>query len=237
MTRRFRSILFLSALLLVASAIAGIAQPRLGRAADTPARKTITVTGNGTITTVPDRAAFDFSVTSQAATAKAALAKNAAEAAAVIAALKNAGIATADLQTGQVSLNPQFNQAGTDVVGYTAANTVSAKTTIAKAGSIVDAAVDAGANGVSGPSLSRSDSSALYRDALKNAVADAREKAKALAAASGLTLGGVQVVVEGAQSSPPIPFAAAKDGAASVTPIEPGTQEIDASVTVTYGAS
>jgi uncharacterized protein YggE len=236
MTRRLRSILFLSALLLVASAIAGIAQPRLGRAADIPAGKTITVTGNGTVRTVPDRAGFDFSVTSQATTAKAALAKNGGEAAAVIAALKNAGIPAADLQTGQVSLSPQFNQAGTDVVGYIASNTVSMTTTIAKAGSVVDAAVNAGANGVSGPSLSRSDSDALYRDALKNAVADAREKAKALAAASGLTLGGVQVVVEGAQSSPPIPFAA-KDAAASGTPIEPGTQQIDASVTVTYGAS
>jgi uncharacterized protein YggE len=236
MTKRFRSILFLSALLLVASAIAGIAQPRLGRAADTPAGKTITVTGNGTVRTVPDRAGFDFSVTSQATTAKAALARNADEAAAVIAALKNAGIPAADLQTGQVSLNPQFNQAGTDVVGYIASNTVSVKTTIARAGAVVDAAVNAGANGVSGPSLSRSDSDALYRDALKNAVADAREKATALAAASGLALGGVQVIVEGAQSSPPIAFAA-KDAAASGTPIEPGTQEIDASVTVTYGAS
>jgi uncharacterized protein YggE len=236
MTKRFRSILFLSALLLVASAIAGIAQPRLGRAADTPAGKTITVTGNGTVRTVPDRAGFDFSVTSQATTAKAALARNADEAAAVIAALKNAGIPAADLQTGQVSLNPQFNQAGTDVVGYIASNTVSVKTTIARAGAVVDAAVNAGANGVSGPSLSRSDSDALYRDALKNAVADAREKATALAAASGLALGSVQVIVEGGQSPPPIAFAA-KDAAASGTPIEPGTQEIDASVTVTYGAS
>jgi uncharacterized protein len=236
MMRRLRWILFLSALLLVASAVAGIAQPRFGRAADTPVKKTITVTGNGTVTTVPDRAAFDFSVTTQAATAKAALAKNADEAAAVIAALKNADIAAADLRTGQVALNPQFNQAGTDVVGYIATNTVNAKTTIAKAGSVVDAAVNAGANGVSGPSLSRSDSDALYRNALKDAVADAGKKAKALAEAAGLTLGGVQVIVEGAQASPPMPFAA-KDAVASGTPIEPGTQTIEAAVTVTYNAS
>jgi uncharacterized protein YggE len=234
--RRFRTILFLSALLLVASAIAGIAQPRLGRAAETPAKKTITVTGNGTVTTVPDRAAFDFSVTTRAATAKAALAKNADEAAAVVAALKGAGIPAADLQTGQVALSPQFNQDGTDVTGYVATNTVNAKTTLAKAGSVVDAAVNAGANGVFGPSLSRSDSDALYRDALKDAVADAGEKAKALAAASRLALGDVQVIVEGAQASPPVPFAA-KDAVSSGTPIEPGTQTITAVVTVTYNAS
>jgi uncharacterized protein YggE len=236
MMRRSRWILFLSALLLVASAIAGIAQPRFGRAAETPAKKTITVTGNGTVTTVPDRASFQFTVESRAATAKAALAKNADEAAAVIAALKNAGIAAADLQTSQVYLNPQMNQDGTDVVGYVASNSVSAKATLAKAGAIVDAAVGAGANGVSGPMLSRSDEDARYRDALKNAVADALDKAKALAGASGLTLGGVQTVIEGSQASPPIPFAA-KAAADSTTPIEPGTQTIEATVTVTYNAS
>jgi uncharacterized protein YggE len=236
MMRRSRWILFLSALLLVASAIAGIAQPRFGRAAETPAKKTITVTGNGTVTTVPDRASFQFTVESRAATAKAALAKNADEAAAVIAALKNAGIAAADLQTSQVYLNPQMNQDGTDVVGYVASNSVSAKTTLAKAGAVVDAAVGAGANGVSGPMLSRSDEDALYHDALKNAVADALDKAKALAGASGLTLGGVQTVIEGSQASPPIPFAA-KAAADSTTPIEPGTQTIEATVTVTYNAS
>jgi uncharacterized protein len=235
MMRRFRWILFLSALLLVASAIAGVAAPRFGHAADTPTKKTITVSGNGSVTTVPDRAAFEFSVSSRAATAKAAMSKNADETAAMIAALKNAGVAAADLQTSQVYLNPEMNQAGTDVVGYVATNSVSAKTTLAKAGALVDAAVGAGANGVSGPTLSRSDSDALYRDALKDAVADAKEKAEALAGASGLTLGAVQTVVEGSQASPPMPFAA--KAADASTPIEAGTQSIEATVTVTYNAS
>ena len=147
-----------------------------------PTTKTITVTGNGSVTTVPDRAGFDFTVETQAATAKAALAQNADAAAAVIAALKNAGIDAADIQTSQVSLSPQTNQDGTEIVGYAASTTVSVKTTIAKAGSLVDAAVGAGADGVSGPNLSLSDQDAQYRAALKNAVADAHAKAQALAA-------------------------------------------------------
>ena len=236
MTRRLRWILFGSALLLVASAIAGVAQPHLGKAAATPAKKTITVTGNGSVTTVPDRASFDFTVDSRAATAKAALAQNADAASAVIAALKNAGVAPADLQTGQVSLSPQTNQDGTTVIGYLASNTVTAKTTIAKAGSLVDTGVAAGATSVSGPSLSRSDRDALYRDALKDAVADAGDKAKALAGAAGLTLGGVETVVEGSQATPVVFGAMTKDAAAGSTPVEPGTQEIDATVTVTYDA-
>ena len=230
---RLRFALPIAAVLLTASAIAGVAQPHLGRSADAPA-KTITVSGHGTVTTVPDRASFYFTVETRAQTAAAAMARNADAAAAVATAVKNAGVAAADIQTSQVSLAPQTNQDGTEIVGYAASNTISVKTTIAKAGSVVDAAVGAGANGVSGPSLSRSDEDALYRDALKNAVADAGEKAKALASAAGLSLGGAQTIVEGG-GQVPIPFSGAKLDA-SVS-IEPGTQTIEANVTVTYSAS
>ena len=65
---RFRWILLLAGVLLLASAVAGVAQPRFGHAAGT-STKTITVTGNGSVTTVPDRAAFDFTVETRAATA------------------------------------------------------------------------------------------------------------------------------------------------------------------------
>jgi uncharacterized protein len=120
------------------------------------------------------------------------------------------------------------------VLGYVASTTVTARTTIAKAGPLVDAAVKAGATGVSGPSLSRSDTDSLYRDALKSAVAAARQKALALADAGGMTLGAVQSIAEGTASSP-LPFAA--KAADAVAPIEAGTQTVEADVTVTYAAS
>ena len=66
-------------------------------------------------------------------------------------------------------------------------------------------------------------------------MADAKSKAKTLAAAAGLTLGAVQSVSENSSSPTPIPFGA-KTAPAS-TPIEPGTQETDASVTVVYAIS
>ena len=112
---RLRWILLLAGLLLVASAIAGVAQPRFGHSATTPpAGKTITVNGNGSVTTVPDRATFDFSIETHAKTATAALTQNSTDAAAVIAALKAAGVTSANLQTSQVSLQPQSSQDGTD---------------------------------------------------------------------------------------------------------------------------
>jgi uncharacterized protein len=231
---RLRYALLIAAVLLAASAIAGVAQPQLGRSAGMPA-KTITVSGHGTVTTVPDRASFYFTVDTRAQTAAGALARNADAAAAVVTALKNAGVTAADIQTSQVYLSPQTSQNGTSIIGYAASTSIVVDTTIAKAGSIVDAAVGAGADGVSGPSLSRSDEDALYRDALKNAVSDAGDKAKAIASAAGLTLGGAQTVVEGGGAIP-VPLAAGAKADSSVS-IEPGTQTIDASVTVTFAAS
>jgi uncharacterized protein YggE len=230
---RLRWAFLIAAVLLTASAIAGVAQPHFGRSGNTPA-KTITVSGHGTVTTVPDRASFFFTVETRAQTATAAIAHNGTAAAAVAEAVKNAGVSAADVQTSQISLSPQTTQDGTTIIGYAASTTISAKTTIAKAGAVVDAAVKAGANGISGPNLSRSDETALYKDALKNAVADAKDKAGALAAAAGLNLGGVQSIAEGG-SQAPIPFAVGK--ADTSTAIEPGTQTITADVTVTYSAT
>ena len=183
------------------------------------------------MTTVPDRATFTFGTDARAATAKAAISAANDAADAVVAALKKAGVAAADLQTSQISLDPQTTDDGTRVTGYVASSSATATTSVANAGSLVDAAVDAGATSVSGPSLSRADTDALYRDALKQAVADARAKAQALASGSGLTLGTVRSVVEGGSAMPmPLGISA---GAAK---IEPGTQTIEASVTVTFDA-
>ena len=232
---RLRYAFLLAAVLLAASAIAGVAQPQLGRSAAATSAKTITVNGHGTVTTVPDRASFSFTVDTRAQTAAGALGRNADRSAAVVAALKNAGVTAADIQTSQVYLSPQTSENGTSIIGYAASTSIVVKTTIAKAGSIIDAAVGAGADGVSGPSLSRSDEDALYRDALKNAVSDARDKAAALASAAGLTLGGAQTVVEGGGQTP-IPLVAGAKADSSVA-IEPGTQTIEANVTITYSAS
>jgi uncharacterized protein len=232
---RLRYVLPAAAVLLAASALAGVAQPQLGRSAGAAPARTITVSGEGTVVTVPDRASFSFTVDTRAATAAAALARNAAAAAAVVSAVKDAGVPAADLQTSQVSLSPQMDPNGTQIVGYAASTSVEAKTAIAKAGPVVDAAVRAGADEVSGPSLYRSDADALYLDALKGAVSNAHDKAAAIAAAAGLTLGGVQTVVEGVGAIP-VPLAAGAKADPSIS-IEPGTQTIDATVTVAYSAA
>ena len=229
---RFRTILLLAGVLLVAAAIAGVAQPHLGRSATSPAGSTITVTGNGTVNATPDQASFGFGVTTNGLTAAEALNSNVSQARAIIAALKKAGIRSSDIQTTQVSLWPQTDSNGTRITGYQASNSVQVTAALGMAGSLVDAAVRAGANNVEGPSLDTADKASLYHQALKRALVVAKGKAQAIANATGLTLGTALRVREGGAPTPVVYAAAlAKDTA---VPIEAGTQKIQASVTVTY---
>ena len=195
----------------------------------------ITVQGRASVASVPDRAELSFGVESQGQTAKAALATNAAEMRRVIAAVKGAG--GRNVTTQSVSLSPRYDEQN-DVQAFVTTNTVSATVKeIAKAGAVIDAAVDAGANQVYGPSLSAGDQGVLYRGALKAAVAAARESAQSLASASGLALGRITAIVEGDGSTPQSYAVADKAIAADSTPIEPGTQQLTATVAVTFAAS
>jgi len=222
-----------ASLALVVAALGGVARPEVAQSADEATPAGLTVTGLGSVRTVPNRASFSFGVETQAATARAALTQNAAEAKKLLDSLGAAGIAAADLQTSQVSLNPRTDERGTGIVGYSAITTVTATLRdLSRAGAVVDAAVDAGANNVSGPSLTRGDTDAQYRQALRLAYADAQTKAESLATAAGKTLGAVTAIVEGSSGS--VPYAVAKDAAVSAIEIAPGTHSVDASVTVTF---
>jgi uncharacterized protein YggE len=196
----------------------------------------ITASGIGSVTTVPDRAHFSFGVQAQSRTASQALEAADAQLRRVVAALRGAGVAQADIQTEQISLSPRTSEDGEAIVGYNAISSVSVRVrNLDRAGPVVDAAVAAGANQVYGPSLTRSDQAAVYRSALKAAYADARAKAEALADAAGVRLGAMTATVE-AGGSVPVPFAAGRAEDAKAT-VEPGTQEIQASVSVTFAVS
>lgn len=226
------------------AALAALAAAALAAAVTIPARgdanpvadRGIVVSGTGSVSAVPDRGAFSFTVASPAKTAAAAIQANAAAMRSVLAALKQTGIDPADLQTTQVSLDPRTSQDGQTIVGYTATSSVLAQLRdLFRAGTVVDAAVAAGADGVSGPSLSVGDTEKLYAQALAAAVADARAKAQALATAGTLTLGRITSIEETGAQPPPIAASpAAKDGG---VPVEPGTQQIQAAVTVAFAAA
>ena len=230
----------LAARVLVAGIVAAAIGVLVGVGGTGPARSSapqqaggVTVTGQGAVTTTPDRAVFSFGVTTQAATATVALQRNGEAIQKVIAALKAHGVADANIQTQVVSLSPRTSDKG-EIVGYTASNAVSAQATVERAGEVIDAAVAAGATDVSGPSLTRTDQDVLYRQALKAAVADARAKAQVLAGAAGVGLGAVTSIVEGSSAPVPVPLGRTE---APATPVQPGTERIEATVTVTFAVA
>jgi uncharacterized protein YggE len=219
-------------LLLAVAAIAGVARPEGAQAVDGQPQATdsLTVSGNGAVTAVPTTATFTFGVDTRAATARAAIAANAREMREVIAAVKAAGGRQVGTQSVWLS---QVSDENNEPSGFAASNSVSAVVDIDRGGAVIDAAVAAGANQVNGPLMSVADRGKLYRQALTAAMANARLSAETLAAAAGRSLGKVISVVEGGGSTP-VPMyekAAISDGG---TPIEAGTQQTSASITVTF---
>jgi uncharacterized protein YggE len=197
----------------------------------------ITVVGSGTARAVPDVAEWSFGVQTTAETAAAALAANSAAMDDVVAALRDSGIREDDLRTEQVSVYPRTSDDGRTVVGYDASNTVRATIRdLDRAGPTVDAAVSAGANQVYGPTLTLSDSKAQYGAAVEAAFDDARTRAEAIAEQAGVSLGAPVAIVEGGGGgvAPGFDRLAAAEAAATDVSVQAGTQEVGATLTVTF---
>jgi uncharacterized protein len=229
----------IAALVLAAAAIAGVGRPESagGASAQTGG---ITVTGVGTVKSVPDEAQISVGVRTEGATANETLAENSSRMERLIAALKAAGVSKKDIRTEDVSIWPRYDSEGKPGDGYTARNSVTATIRdLGKAGAVIDAATRSGANEVSGPMLSSSAREQLEAKALQAAVRSARAKAEALADAAGVALGKVKAMNEGLQGAPEPYFAAARMAATveKNVPIEPGTEEIQATVSVTFEIS
>ena len=213
-------------------ALAGaVGLPDLAGAQDAPAADpdTLTVSGIGTVSAVPDEAQMSFGVVTRGPTAKAAVSANADAARAVINALRQAG--ARELATQYVSVYPVSGEDG-KITAYSASNSVSAVSDVGDAPALIDAAVAAGANQVSGPVMSSKNAEQLYRQALAKAVDEARARAEVLAKAAGRSLGDIHALVEGGAPAP-IPFAA-RDAAEASVPIVPGQQDTSATVSVTF---
>jgi uncharacterized protein YggE len=226
-------ILVLVAAVAAVAAFAGVGRPETAGSAAKPSGG-ITVNGTGTVTSVPDEATFTVGVESRGSTAREALASNSEQARRVIAAVRSAGVEKNDVQTQDVSVSANYTD-GNRIDGYTANNSVLVTIRgLSSAGKVLDAASNAGANQVYGPTLSRSDEEKLRGKALRDAVGAARRKAEALAAAAGVSLGRVTAITEGGSGGVEPYYAYGQRLAKSDAVIEPGTQDIQASVTVTF---
>lgn len=221
---------------LIAAACIAIVSPAFAE----PIPPSISVSGQATVSAAPDVAEIEAGVTTEAKTARAASEANAKAMNAVFAALKGAGIAQKDVQTSQISLQPQMtsrnnSSAPPQIAGYRATNRVSVTLRdISKIGDALDALVASGANDIGGIGFSVSQSSKLLDDARAKALEDAHRKASIYAQSAGVNLGGPLNISEGGA---PLPMAfrtmkASMD--AAPTPIAAGEQTLRVSVQVTY---
>ncbi len=199
------------------------------------AEKLVTVTGEATVAVAPDTAMIRLGVSTQEKTAREASEANAKQMTAVLAAIKDTGVADRDIQTSRLSLQPQYdpNKSGTArLTGFQASNQVTVRIRdIEKLPTVLDRAITAGANEMSGIEFVVSEQSKLLDQARDDAIADARRKAELYTKAAGAKLGRVVSITEEASAPPPRPIQAMRAGA---VPIAPGEQTLRAIVTVSY---
>jgi uncharacterized protein YggE len=197
--------------------------------------KLVTVTGEATIAVAPDSAMIRIGVSSQDKTAREASDANARQMTAVLAAIKSNNIADRDIQTSRLSLQPQYdpNKSGTArLTGFQATNQVTVRIRdIGNLAAVLDSAISAGANEMSGIEFIVSEQSKLLDRARDDAIADAHRKAELYAKAAGSKLGHVVAISEEGSAPPPRPMQALRAGA---VPISPGEQTLRAAVTVSY---
>ena len=196
----------------------------------------ITVTGESMISVAPDMATIQLGVTTQAASAREAGDANAKKMSGLLSAIKAAGIAEADIQTTQLSLQPQYSGGNAPrITGFQASNQVTVKVReIGAVSGVLDRAIAAGANDIAGIEFVVSERSKALDRARREAIDDARRKAELYAGAANAKLGPVVTISEIPPQPPVRPVMHSMREAATSVSVAPGEQQLRLSLTVTF---
>ncbi len=214
----------------------------LPAAAQTAAPRVLTVNGEGRVSVVPDMATVSAGVQTLAETAEAALRQNSAAMQKIFGVLSEAGIEARDMQTGALSLYPQYGRPGQNdgdapvIAGYVASNVLTVRVrALDELGTVLDRLGQAGANQINGVSFGLQDPGPATDAARKAAVADAQARAKLYAGAAGVRLGDVQSLSEQATGRPgPVMMNMARAEAAFDVPVAEGELDITAEVQIVW---
>ena len=199
---------------------------------------TIAVSGVGVVDVPPDRVEITFGVTTNAAAAPDALSENTARCEKVAAVLRDLGMGKDEVRTNQFSISPMHGRGYEGpITGYSVSNTLTVRTAkIDMAGTIVQRAVEAGANQFHGLSFTLSEPKGRA-EAIDRATRSARADAEAVARAAGVRLGAVRrLTVDGSTPGPRPMFRMAASAAMSPAAPEfaPGDVAVSATVTIEF---
>jgi uncharacterized protein YggE len=236
-----KNVLFAAALL-AAAAMPAVADAQQAPAiTQTIAGTRLDINATGEVTRVPDLAVINAGVVTRSTTAGGAIQQAATRMARVREALRQAGIADRDIQTSNISLEPQYTYANNQppkLNGYSATNQLSIRfRDIENTGKILDALVAQGANQINGPNLTIDKPEAALDEARAKAVAAARARADLYARSLGMRVVRLVSVSEsggGYPVPPPMPVMMEARAQAASTKIDPGEQKLSVSLGMVF---
>jgi hypothetical protein len=203
--------------------------------------RSMSVSGTGRVTIVPDMATINVGVRTEAEAVAEALDTNTAQANAIADILKeDMGVAEDDIQTSNFNVYPaeRYDPMTGQVEGqyFVVENTVNVTVRdLSQLGSVLSAVVEAGANNIYGINFSVEDREAAVAEARQLAIEDAQAKAQAIAEEAGVKLGDL-VNISVSSNDMPISYFDAKGGAyaEAAVPIAAGTLAIVMQANLTY---
>ncbi len=231
---RTKLLLLIPVLALVLSACAPLASQ--------PSR-TLDVSGSGTVYLAPDIAYINIGVHNEDPAIATAVSDNNNRTRALVDALKNAGIAAEDIQTSNFSVYTTTKY--DNVTGISSGTVYAVDNTVyvtvrdlTKLGSLLNTAVDAGANNINSISFDVSDKTAAMVQARQKAMANAGSLASELAQTAGAKLGEIQKISYSDYLPQPYYYGMGGGGGAPApnvsVPINPGLTQVTVTVSVTY---
>jgi len=210
-----------------------------------PQIRSLNINGNGSTEITPDIAYINIGVHSEAPTAVSAVSVNNTQAQKVMDALLLFGIQNKDLRTSNFSINSlqKTDPSTGQVTGtYYAVdnNIIVTVRDLPKMGSLLDNAIQAGANSINNVQFDVADNTAARKQARDEAMQNAIQQAQELADAAGIELGDIQFI----NYSESVPMYSGtsymdygKGGGMRVessVPVNPGQLTLTATVTITY---
>ena len=187
---------------------------------------------NEVVRSAPDVAIVNAGVMTRAATAREAIQQNANQMDRLVKRMRELGIASKDIQTSNFNLSPNYEydrETGQQTFnGYNVNNQVTVKLRkLDRAGEVLDALVQAGANNIYGPNFTLEDDAEAKETARKNAFERGFAQARQFARMAGYSDVRLLSVSESMQGYGPVPEAAivvtaSRSSADASTPIEPG---------------
>lgn len=211
--------------------------------ADEARPRTVSVTGQGEVTAEPDLAHVVLGVEARRPALAEARTEVAAAVERLLALTKALGIDPRLVNATRMQVQPEYRWNEKDrqrvLLGYFVSRQVQVELrNLEQLGTLLERAVDAGANQVSDPVLDSTRRKDLERDAMTRAVQDARQNAETLARAAGVKLGPVRVL-SAAPVGPVMPryrmaMAMAEASMPPEETFQPGDMKFSASVSAEY---